>query len=194
MGRGLSKMQRLILERAVKQQWVCNVDICEFYFHWPLALNYFNGELQNTLPRYSKAMPKSAKARVNQYLSGHPLDNTLTERVLPGSRSDPIFSRERIGRRRYHSGISSVSRAFRRLEERGLLEKEAPLGLLDRGHNVRWHITEKGLAAAKVYGLAKKLNWRSVEAKRTAWRDREYKIREKQWKDFLQFMSALLKR
>jgi hypothetical protein len=173
MGRGLSKMQRLILERAVRQQWVCIPDICEFYFHWPLARSYFTGKLENALPRYSKGMPKSPRAR---YLQGHPLDNTLTEYFL-GTRRSPVFSQEKIGRSKYHSGFSSMSRAFRRLRDRGLLERSTGESAYSRHR-----ITEKGLAMAKSYGLAKKARSEEIQAKLAAWQKQEQKAREQEWR------------
>jgi len=97
MGRGLSDLQRYILDRAGKQRRVYYVEILEGYFGW--APEYEIG-------RYS----------LGRYENDH--RGEVGELVSPGSQH---FSRKRIGEKTYRKVMATLSRSCKRLQARGLV-------------------------------------------------------------------------
>jgi hypothetical protein len=60
------------------------------------------------------------------------------------------FSKRRIGERRYRSGQASLSRAVRRLEERGLVERHGVRGMMENLSGLT--LTQRGVEEASQGG------------------------------------------
>lgn len=95
MGRGLSELQKHILNKANQLGRVYYADICEGYFNWkPIK----------PIKRYeeTKKDPPKQIGRI----------------CYPGSQ---FFSRQQIGEQEYRKVMASISRSCRRLHDRGLV-------------------------------------------------------------------------
>ena len=106
MGRGLSELQRDILDRASQHKRVYYADVLEGYFGW-----------QPTRPIIRYGIPhvtRDGRSWVEQ--PRDPTDHGMVHG--PGSH---FFSLEEIGERRYRSTMVVLSRACTRLARRGLV-------------------------------------------------------------------------
>src|SRR5262245_10935069 len=105
MGRGLSPLQRSILELTATRGIVYYCDVLQDALGWTP---------EHRIRRYG--IPYEAHGKTYTEAPRQPADIGVT--VSPGSH---YFSPERIGRKRYRSTMVTLSRACTRLEARGLV-------------------------------------------------------------------------
>jgi hypothetical protein len=109
MGRGLSGLQRWILQHIFEHGTVTNAEIFQGYFDWPAPQRIYGMRGRGAVEPYRQLI------RVRG------------------------FSPQVIGRKRYHVVTATVSRARRRLFSRGLVRSDygacgSPLRLTEQGH------------------------------------------------------------
>ena len=126
MGRGLSPLQRWILQKTSERGLLYYAEICAEFYGWPLAhhiYRYGDGSHPRQQPREEEGERQGG--------------------LIPFG--GQYFSRQAIGLHEYRRVRATVSRAVKRLASRGLLEYAFWVRTYDRGFIAQFvRLTDQG--------------------------------------------------